>query len=183
MDALAFIVLNDFEDIRGVDQGSRIAINRQAFQELEKWAIECQGQPRRWYQYAAWPSRISLAFLDVLAMGDDVALLVFIHWAAIMSRDHKDFLKAWAVRAGMWAVHRVKGNWSEQLAWPLELLAPPGTSETGTQQGVPVHLQLPSHPGLDSIPTPCSTDVADVQMFPAAQNEVTYPCTSRPSST
>jgi hypothetical protein len=156
MHSLSFVVLNVFQDDNGCDDGAGPAeINRQAFLELEKWTLECQGLPRRWDQYQQWPSSVSPEFLDLVAMGDDTALLVLIHWTAVMSRSTKPFVKAWAVRAGLSAVSRLQGEWGEQLAWPLEVLAPPVAMENAPRHvdTAAVHSHLPSSTGPDQTPT------------------------------
>lgn len=155
MHSLSFVVLNVFQgENRCEDPGCPAAVNRQAFLELEKWTIECQGRPKRWDQYQEWPSKILPEFLDLVAVGNDTALLILIHWAAVMATSTKPFVKAWAVRAGLSAVSRLEGEWPEQMGWPLEIFAQPVATEHASWQmgAVPVHLQLPSYTGPDQAP-------------------------------
>jgi hypothetical protein len=56
-------------------------INRQAIWKLREWAYRCEGESRRWDHYCQWPSRVTTGYLDLLDVGDDVALLIFIYWA------------------------------------------------------------------------------------------------------
>ncbi|KAL5380629.1 hypothetical protein DPSP01_007692 [Paraphaeosphaeria sporulosa] len=185
MHSLSFAVLNVFQEINSCNDGTGPGrINRQAFMELEKWAVECQGRPIRWDQYQEWPRRVFPEFLDLVAGGDDTALLILIHWTAIMSRSSKPFVKAWAVRAGLSTVNRLKGNWHEQLAWPLEVFIEPMASENAPRQleTVPLFLQLPSYTGPDQTPVSDPQRFGDPHGFPMIPDDVAgmpmYPCSS-----
>ncbi|KAL5394382.1 hypothetical protein PMIN03_004892 [Paraphaeosphaeria minitans] len=79
-------------DCKGV---GRASTNRQEFVELGKWVMKCQGRPRRWDQYQEWPGRYFAECLDRGAFGDDTAILIPIHWMAIMSRSSNPFVEAW----------------------------------------------------------------------------------------
>jgi len=65
------------------DDDASAELNRQAFWELREWAIRCQGEPRRWDHYCQWPSRVTTEYLELLDDGNDVALLIFIHWSGM----------------------------------------------------------------------------------------------------
>lgn len=154
MHSLSFVVLNAFQGVRDYDGTGPAEINRQAFLELEKWAIACEGRPRRWDQYQEWPGRVFPKFVDLVAVGDDTALLVLIHWTAVMSRSSKPFIHAWAVRAGLSTVDRLEGNWDEQLAWPLAAFAQPLAAENAGRLDTnpTTHLPVPSYTGPDQTP-------------------------------
>lgn len=114
--------------------------------------MACQGYPGRWDEYQEWPSMISPEFLDLLGAGSDIALLVFAHWAAVMTRSTKPFVKAWAFRAGMGAVNRLQGHWAEQLVWPLSILSHGVRDEESRrrpQSMVPFGVSSQAGPGLD----------------------------------
>jgi hypothetical protein len=164
MHSLSFVVLTVCQIDDSCDDGAGPAkVNRQAFLELEKWILECQGRPRRWDQYQEWPSRVLPGFLDLVALGDDTALLVLIHWTAVMSRSTKRFIKMWAIRAGLSAVSRLQGDWREQLAWPLEVLAPPVAMESD--------LQLPSYTEPGQPPTSDLAMSGNPHWVPIAHDE------------
>lgn len=186
MHSLSFAVLNVFQDTNTCNNGAQAAdINRQAFGELEKWAMECQGRPRRWDHYQEWPGRVFPEFLDLVAIGDDIALLILVHWTAIMSRSSKPFVASWAVRAGLSTIGRLKGHWAEQLAWPLEILTLPAAGEHYTSRQldtVPLYLQLPSHSGPGQTPASSPLVFGDPHGFPIVPDDVAsmpmYPYTS-----
>lgn len=161
--SLSFLVLGLVQiPDQDVESRRRADVNRQAFHELEKWTISVHGQPNRWDQYPHWPSRVLPEFLDLLAAGDDVSLLIFIHWAAVLSRSPKRFVKRWSVRAGMFAVCRLHNNWPQHLAWPLGILAPQMANGAEARQPVPDHLQLSSDTGtLDPMLAAMSTSGAE----------------------
>lgn len=185
--SLSLIVLSPFQEDTNMCGHITDAMesNRQAFLELEKWAMACEGFPRRWDEYQEWPSKIDTHFLELLASGDDIALLVFVHWAAIMARSTKPFVKLWATRAGMSEVHRLEGRWSEQLVWPLEVLAPQVAAENNgsTQLSLthPMHLGpgqvLPIHPHIPTYVDPAltmaatSADFAGALLCPTTQDD------------
>ncbi|KAF2685468.1 hypothetical protein K458DRAFT_403644 [Lentithecium fluviatile CBS 122367] len=112
------------------DDGEETAeISRQAFCELREWASQSEGEPRRWDQYCSWPSKVTPEFLDLLADDDDVALLIFVHWAAIMHRSCKPVVRSWAKRVAFYAIDRLQDTWGEQLAWPLQVFSPSPPSD------------------------------------------------------
>ena len=187
--SLSLIVSADPQDPSacGVDAGA-MAIIGQAFQELEKWTVKCQGHPRRWDEYQDWPCRVSPEFLDLLALGDEITLLIFTHWSAVMARSDKPFVRVWARRAGMSAIHRLGSQWSEQLKWPLDVLAPrlrvenmgstqlslKHPTETGPEQVLPdpLPLQLPTYAQRETETASRSTDALVGPVFPIAQGGV-----------
>lgn len=66
--------------------------NRQAFWELREWAVECEGHPRTWRHYLEWPAAVTDDYLTLLSNVDDVALLTFVHWCAIMYQSPRQWL-------------------------------------------------------------------------------------------
>ena len=185
--SLSLIVLGPFQDVKiGGHITEAMECNRQAFHDLEKWAMACEGFPKRWDEYQEWPSKLSTHFLDFLASGDDVSLLIFIHWAAVMTRSVKPFVRLWAIRAGMSEVRRLQGRWSEQLVWPLELLAAEAAEET--KRSTPLSLVHPMggigpgqdlalHPDISSFIDPAlalavtSADFAGTLICPTTRDE------------
>jgi hypothetical protein len=81
---LALVISDSCESEYSDDDGEATAeINRQAFCELREWTYSCQGLPRRWEMYCQWPNKVAPEYLDLLADGDDIALLIFIYWAGM----------------------------------------------------------------------------------------------------
>lgn len=115
-------------DMNDDDDEERAEINREAFSELHAWITRCQGIPRFWESYSEWPSIVTPEYLEVLAEGDDIALLIFIHWCVVMYMSPKRwFVTAWAKRAAVFAVGKLKAEWGELLAWAWEVLSTPPT--------------------------------------------------------
>ncbi|KAF2871089.1 hypothetical protein BDV95DRAFT_54262 [Massariosphaeria phaeospora] len=132
--SLAKVISDSMQDQSNDDDDEECAeINRQAFWELREWTLGCEASPRRWEQYCHWPSRVTPEYLELLADKDDIALLIFIHWCAIMFRTPKWFLSAWAKRAAFLAVDHLHGDWGHVLSWPLRALFP--------SPQFPIHLQ------------------------------------------
>jgi hypothetical protein len=101
----------------------RAATNSQALAELSRWISLCEAHPARWDQYCDWPGQLTPAFLDILP-DDEVALLLVVHWAALLYRSPKPYVFAWARRVAMYAIGRLKQKerWESLLVWPLEVL-------------------------------------------------------------
>lgn len=55
-----------------------------AMQCLKNWVKMCQGRPRRWGDYIYWPAVLDTGFIDSLKIYDSLALVIFLHWVAIM---------------------------------------------------------------------------------------------------
>ena len=92
-------------------------INRRALSKLREWIISSQGQPRRWDQYCSWPAAVPPEYLELLACGDNLALLIFIYWAAVMHGTFKPFVKAWSRRSAFWAINQLHPDWMHLLGW------------------------------------------------------------------
>ena len=106
------------------DAEERAEINRHAFYALKGWLRDCNGNPQTWVQSCLWPSLIRSEYLDLFAENDDVALLIFIHWCAIMYRSRKRwFFTSWSKRAALKAIQNLSEDWGELLTWPLETLS------------------------------------------------------------
>ncbi|PSN74457.1 hypothetical protein BS50DRAFT_670850 [Corynespora cassiicola Philippines] len=106
------------------DAEERAEINRHAFYALKGWLRDCNGNPQTWVQSCLWPSLIRPEYLDLFAENDDVALLIFIHWCAIMYRSRKRwFFTSWSKRAALKAIQNLSEDWGELLTWPLETLS------------------------------------------------------------
>ena len=70
-----------------------------AMQSLREWVILCEGRPRRWQQYIYWPSGVSEEFVKALKSGDEFALILLLHWLAILRlASPRWFLEYWIIR-------------------------------------------------------------------------------------
>jgi hypothetical protein len=101
----------------------RAGVDSQALAELSRWISLCEAHPARWDQYCDWPGHLTPAFLDILP-DDEVALLLVVHWAALLYRSPKPYVFAWARRVAMYAIGQLKQKerWESLLVWPLQVL-------------------------------------------------------------
>jgi hypothetical protein len=99
-------------------------VNQQALTELRRWVFACEAHPRRWDQYCDWPGHLQPGFLELLASGDDISLLLVIYWSAILYRSQKPVVYSWAKRTAKYAMGRLKerGKWESLLFWPMCIL-------------------------------------------------------------
>ncbi|KAJ4377293.1 hypothetical protein N0V83_000117 [Neocucurbitaria cava] len=128
LQALAGVIAEMLEnDANDPDDEERAEINRQACAELREWVFSCDAHPRRWNQYCSWPGRVTPEFLDLLADRDDVALLLVIHWCAVLHRSPKPSVYKWAHRAACYALDNLsdRSRWENLLAWPLQTFREP----------------------------------------------------------
>ncbi|KAF2269420.1 hypothetical protein CC78DRAFT_574982 [Lojkania enalia] len=101
--------------------------NRQAFWELREWALECENCPRNWRHYISWPGMITEEYLNLVEENDDIAILILIHWAAIMyTSPRRWFITTWAQRTAMMSIQKLKGDWGDLLTWPLSVVLDTG---------------------------------------------------------
>lgn len=95
----------------------------QALNALRDWAAECDGYPRTWRHYIHWAGNVSEKFLALLVDEDDIALLILIHWCAILDMGPtRWFLKSWPRRTAASAFSRLTVNWEDLLTWPAAIL-------------------------------------------------------------
>jgi hypothetical protein len=82
----------------------------------------CDARPRRWDHYCHWPGTVRPEFLSLLADDDEIALLLVIHWCAVLCRSPKPFVFQWALRTGYYAISRLRSpsKWENLLIWPLQ---------------------------------------------------------------
>jgi hypothetical protein len=101
----------------------KAGVNSKALTELNRWVVSCHAHPRRWDQYCDWPGHVDDAFLDLLPE-DEVALLIVIHWAAVIYRSPKPPVFHWAKRVAMYALGQLeqREKWESLLVWPLQVL-------------------------------------------------------------
>jgi len=99
--------------------------NRQALTKLCDWVKSCEAQPRRWHHYCDWPSRVLPEFFDLVGKRNDIALLILVHWCAILYSSPKPCVKLWAHRTAYHAIDELRspGWWNDLLAWPLRALS------------------------------------------------------------
>jgi hypothetical protein len=97
--------------------------NAQALTELSRWISSSDANPVRWDQYCDWPGHLTPTFLDILP-DDEIALLLVVHWAAVLYRSPKPYVFAWAKKAALYAIAQLKqrDRWESLLVWPMQVL-------------------------------------------------------------
>ncbi|KAL5117491.1 hypothetical protein ACEQ8H_004656 [Pleosporales sp. CAS-2024a] len=103
---------------------NRAAILSQALSLLRSWAHACDTQPVFWGQYCQWPGNLDSDFLDILAMDDSIALILVIHWCAVLYWSPKPSVFLWAKRTANYAAERLldRDSWRSLLRWPFNAL-------------------------------------------------------------
>jgi hypothetical protein len=95
-------------------------------QDLKKWALFCNTSPRTWIDYILFPSMLPADYLDLLSKEDDLALLILIHWCAIMRLGtERWFMRRWIVQTTTLARAKLRGDWIRVLQWPSSVLCDP----------------------------------------------------------
>jgi hypothetical protein len=137
---------------RAVESSSKNAdVHKQAFWELREWAIECQGNPRTWRHYLIWPAAVCEEYLDLVSSGDEISILIFIYWCAIMYQSPRRwFITSWSKRTALTAMRLLKADWGNVLYWPLEVF---DMVPTVLPEGMPCGLH---HPIFQSLLIPGS---------------------------
>lgn len=101
------------------DEPHSVEVTSAAVQALIDWNSQCNGCPRTFKEYVLFPGMVSNEYLELLASGDDLALLVLIYWCAIMRRGAKRwFLDRWLPRTIDLAQSKLKADWSHVVEWP-----------------------------------------------------------------
>ncbi|PVI01708.1 hypothetical protein DM02DRAFT_613426 [Periconia macrospinosa] len=91
----------------------------EAAQTLEECILHCIGSSCVWEHYIRFPHSTPADYFNLLAAENDLALLILIHWCAVMHRVFKRwFLQKWPQRAVGLAMARLSGQWTDLLTWP-----------------------------------------------------------------
>ncbi|KAI1304024.1 hypothetical protein F5Y03DRAFT_395694 [Xylaria venustula] len=91
---------------------------------LKQWAAVVDGAPDKWSHFFYWPCAVSQTFVSALSAHQPVAVLVFVHWCAVMSRAPRTwFLEGWARRTAFAAVATLEGydDYHDFLRWPVSI--------------------------------------------------------------
>ncbi|KAN0117692.1 hypothetical protein V8E51_003669 [Hyaloscypha variabilis] len=81
---------------------------KHAIGALKSWLSWTQGRPLLWIHFLWWPAAVSPEYIALLAENDDGALLIFVHWCAIMKNaPQRWYLQGWAQTVGASAFHRI----------------------------------------------------------------------------
>ncbi|KAH6644799.1 hypothetical protein C7974DRAFT_28110 [Boeremia exigua] len=98
---------------------------QEAYKGLCAWVDYCAAWPRRFDHYYYWPLTLKPQFLDVLAKGNETALLLVMYWSIVLWRSPMPAVWKWAHRAALCTLQSLQGKakWNHLLAWPLYILA------------------------------------------------------------
>lgn len=104
------------EAIRALENSTILSYNtgvasiayQQAISALKRWLYWIEGRPLAWIHFIWWPAAITSEYMTLLAENEDGALLIFVHWCAIMKNaPQRWYLQGWAQTVGASAVHRI----------------------------------------------------------------------------
>ena len=110
-------VKEPFEAIEALENHILLSYNKgvtslayqQALSALKKWLSWTEGRPLAWIHFVWWPASITPEYMTLLAENEDGALLIFIHWCAIMKNaPQKWYFQGWAETVGASAFHRIR---------------------------------------------------------------------------
>jgi hypothetical protein len=91
---------------------------RDAIAMLQSWLRLVRCRPCTWLHLVWWPGAVSEDYLSLLAKQHPVALVIFVHWCAVMSRAPKRwFMDGWAKRMAESALACLGPEWDDATAW------------------------------------------------------------------
>lgn len=115
-----------------------------AMKQLKEWVELCEARPRRWGQYCSWPAVVPENFMDALRSGDHLALVLLLHWLAVIRlAPSRWFLEGWLIRTSYWVfrgymcvfadpllllgtaehiLSQLPHEWDHLTAWPASIL-------------------------------------------------------------
>ncbi|KAI1424059.1 hypothetical protein F5Y12DRAFT_495479 [Xylaria sp. FL1777] len=110
----------------GDTPAATVAACDEALALLRRWAFLIGGAPRQWAHFFYWPCAVSQAFVAALEDRHPVALLIFVHWCAVMRRAPDAwFLDGWARRTAFAAMAVIAPTTDYGfLRWPVAVFDP-----------------------------------------------------------
>ncbi|KAH0526775.1 hypothetical protein TsFJ059_010056 [Trichoderma semiorbis] len=103
-------------------------ICKDALNKLQFWLRLCKSKPRTWLHFVWWPGAIDQEYLDLLGTNDPMALVILVHWCAVMkSSPRKWFMEGWAENVARPAIAQIGPEWDDTMAWALSRI--PGVSK------------------------------------------------------
>ncbi|KAH8673463.1 hypothetical protein BX600DRAFT_455328 [Xylariales sp. PMI_506] len=119
---LAVQQLREIEFPPDISQHSQIACC-QAVAALVLWVESNASYPTSWLEFLVWPSSISNQFIELLESKNQIALVTFVYWCAIMHRaPQRWFTGAWTRRDAIAAMADLDPSWDNLLIWPRKTL-------------------------------------------------------------
>lgn len=107
-----------------INETSSPLLSRAAYRDtlikLQFWLQLSSCKPRIWLHFVWWPGAVDQEYLDLLARKDQMALVILVHWCAVMkSAPKKWFLEGWAENVSRPAIPQIGQEWDDVMEWPL----------------------------------------------------------------
>lgn len=104
------------------------AVYRDTLNKLQLWMQLTWCKPRTTLHFIWWPGIINQEYLDLLARKDQMALVIFVHWCAVMRSSPKRwFMEGWAENVSRPAIPHIRQEWDGVMEWPLSRLGVAGS--------------------------------------------------------
>ncbi|KAL7792047.1 hypothetical protein V8C37DRAFT_381435 [Trichoderma ceciliae] len=120
-------------NLESVNEGSSSsprnrAIYQDALNKLQFWLRLTCCRPRTWLHFVWWLGAIDQDYLDLLAGRDPMALVILIHWCAVMkSSPKKWFMEGWVENVAQPAIPQIGPEWNDSMEWALSRIRPGGS--------------------------------------------------------
>jgi hypothetical protein len=89
-----------------------------AIAKLQFWLRLVHCQPRTWMHLVWWPGQVSPQYLDLVAQRHPVALLIYLHWCAVMSAAPRQwFMDGWARVMAVSIAQSLGCEWADATLW------------------------------------------------------------------
>lgn len=99
------------------------AVYRDTLHKLQLWLQLSSCKPRTWLHFVWWPGAVDQEYLDLLARKDQMALVILVHWCAVMkSSPKKWFMEGWAENVSRPVIPQIGQEWDGVMEWPLSRL-------------------------------------------------------------
>ncbi|KAK1241198.1 hypothetical protein MKX08_001172 [Trichoderma sp. CBMAI-0020] len=96
------------------------AVYRDALNKLQFWLRLSSCKPRTWLHFVWWPGAVDQDYLDLLARKDQMAMVVLVHWCAVMkSSPKKWFMEGWVENVSRPVIPQIGQEWDGVMEWPL----------------------------------------------------------------
>ena len=95
------------------------SVYEQSIEALRQWIAMTRGHPEIWLDFVWWPVRVDSEYVNLLAQRQPVALIVFLHWCAVMVNAPKRwFLDGWIDNLAKQAFSSLEPPWMSFVNWP-----------------------------------------------------------------
>lgn len=96
------------------------AICRDTLNKLQFWLQLSSCKPRTWLHFVWWPGAVDQEYLDLLARKDQMAMVILVHWCAVMkSSPKKWFMEGWAENVSRPVIPQIGQEWDGVMEWSL----------------------------------------------------------------